>query len=112
MSKGPNGSTAKRVPARPAEKKYVIVRTFSAGCFAGTLEKRDGKEVTLSKARRLWYWDGAATLSQIATTGPSKPGNCKFPIEVDEIVLTEAIEVITASEEARKVIAAVKTWTA
>lgn len=113
MSKGPNGPTAKRASPRPTEtNKYVIVRTYSAGCFAGFLDSRDGKEVTLTKARRLWYWDGAATLSQIATTGPSKPSNCKFPAEVDRIVLTEAIEIIDATEAAQKSIAAVKPWTA
>ena len=58
-------------------KPYVIVRTYSAGVFAGTLEFHDGKEVTLSNARRLWYWDGAATLSQLAMEGVSKPQNSK-----------------------------------
>ena len=36
---------------------YVIVRTCSAGVFAGTLASRIGQEVTLKNARRLWYWD-------------------------------------------------------
>ena len=33
---------------------YVIVRTYSAGVFAGTLVRREGKEVELKDARRLW----------------------------------------------------------
>ena len=49
--------------------KYVIVRTYSAGVFAGNLKSRDGKEVTLTNARRLWYWSGAASLSQLAVAG-------------------------------------------
>jgi hypothetical protein len=36
---------------------YIICRTYSAGVFAGTLEKREGREVTLSNTRRLWYWE-------------------------------------------------------
>ena len=36
--------------------KYVIVRTYSAGVFAGTLKIKDGKEVELIDARRLWLW--------------------------------------------------------
>ena len=44
---------------------YVIIRTYSAGVFAGYLEKRNGQEVVLRKARRIWYWDGAASLSQL-----------------------------------------------
>lgn len=53
--------------------KRVIVRTYSAGVFAGELETKDGREVTLMNARRLWYWTGAASLSQLAQEGTSKP---------------------------------------
>jgi len=91
-------------------KKYVIVRTFSAGVFAGTLESQKEKEVTLSNARRLWYWDGAASLSQLAMEGTSKPQNCKFPVPVSSIILTEAIEIIDTTEKARKSIESVKIW--
>ena len=42
---------------------YVLVRTYSAGVHAGYLSERKGKEVKLIKARRIWYWDGAASLS-------------------------------------------------
>lgn len=94
------------------KKPYVIVRTYSAGAFAGTLEARDGKEVTLTDARRLWYWDGAASLSQLATTGTSKPKSCKFPAPVGRIVLTEAIEIIDATPEAQASIASVPAWVA
>lgn len=90
--------------------KYVIIRTYSAGCFAGYLKSKEGKEVILVNARRLWYWDGAASLSQLAEEGVSKPENCKFPQEVKEITLTEAIEIINASEKARLSIAGVSIW--
>lgn len=59
--------------------KVCMVRTYSAGVFLGTVASRDGKEVTLTNARRIWYWAGAATLSQLATEGTSKPKECKFP---------------------------------
>ena len=83
------------------KKPYVIVRTYSAGVFAGYLENRKGKEVKLSNARRLWYWDGAASLSQLAVDGVSKPKNCKFPVEVPIVELMEAIEILPLSEKAR-----------
>ena len=90
--------------------KYVIVRTYSAGVHAGTLESYEGKEVVLKNARRLWYWDGAASLSQLAVDGVSKPENCKFPTEVAEILLTEAIEIIPTTIKAQESIASVKVW--
>ena len=91
---------------------YVIVRTYSAGCFAGTLVSRKGKEVEMKDARRLWYWKGAASLSQLAVDGTSWPGECKFPCEVPSITLTEAIEIIPTTEAARASIASVKPWKA
>ena len=89
---------------------YVIVRTYSAGVFAGVLGKRDGKEVTLTDARRIWYWDGAASLSQLAMDGTSAPENCKFPKAVNEVLLTEAIEILSCTPDAEKSIRGVKEW--
>ena len=89
---------------------YQIVRTSSAGVFAGYIESRNGQEVVIRKARRLWYWDGAASLSQLAEEGVKKPENCKFPCEVDKLLVTQAIELIDCTEKARQSIQAVKIW--
>lgn len=92
------------------DERYVIVRTCSAGCFAGLLESREGKEVVMRDARRLWYWAGAASLSQLAVDGTSKPKECKFPVPVPRIELTEAIEIIDCTPEARKSIEGIPVW--
>ncbi|NTU49280.1 MAG: hypothetical protein HGA87_00260 [Desulfobulbaceae bacterium] len=89
---------------------YVIVRTASAGVFAGYLKLREGREVTLTSARRLWYWSGAASLSQLANDGVSNPDKCKFPAEVPEVLLLEAIEILPASEQAKISIKEVPVW--
>ena len=89
---------------------YVIIRTYSAGVHAGYLESQDGKIVKLNNSRRIYYWAGAATLSQLAVDGTSKPGECKFPCTVPEITLTEAIEIIPCTMKARKSIQSVKVW--
>jgi len=90
--------------------KHVIVRTYSAGVFAGILKSRNGREVVMTDARRLWYWDGAASLSQLAIDGVNKPKTCKFPAPVAEILLTEAIEIIPTTEASQESIARVKVW--
>jgi hypothetical protein len=77
--------------------KNVIVRTYSAGVFAGVLKSRKGREVVLTNARRLYYWSGAASLSQLAVDGTSNPANCKFPVAVPEVMLLEAIEIGSSS---------------
>ena len=92
--------------------KYCIVRTYSAGVFAGYVESRDGKEVVIRQARRLWYWDGAASLSELAMSGTKKPDNCKFPEAMGRITVTEAIEIIECSLAAKSSIEGVKVWKA
>jgi hypothetical protein len=89
---------------------YVIVRTQSAGVFAGTLRSRNGREVVLTEARRLWYWAGAASLSQLAVDGVKKPNQCKFPIAVPRVELLEAIEILDVSAQAKASIEAVPVW--
>lgn len=90
--------------------QYKIVRTYSAGVFAGYLESRNGQEVVMRNARRLWYWSGAASLSQLANEGVKKPKECKFPAEVDRVELLQVIEILDVTEEARKSIASVAIW--
>jgi hypothetical protein len=102
----------KSVKKAPKAPKYVICRTYSAGVFAGELESREGREVVLRNARRLWYWDGAASLSELAQRGTSKPDKCKFPCAVDRVELLEAIEILDVTPAARANIEAVPVWTA
>jgi len=92
------------------DMEYKIVRTYSAGVFAGYIEKKEGMEVTMRNARRIWYWDGAASLSQLAMEGTSKPENCKFPQEVDRVTLTQVVEIIDVTKKAKKSIDGVKVW--
>lgn len=90
--------------------EYCIIRTYSAGVFAGYVESRDGKEVKIRNVRRIWYWDGANSLSQLAVDGTLKPKNCKFACEVDTILVTEAIEIIPCTQKAKESIEGVEAW--
>jgi hypothetical protein len=90
-----------------------MVRSGQAGVFYGRLVSRKGDEVTLTHARRCWYWDGAATLSELATKGPSKPQNCKFPAPTTGThVILGVCEVIPVTPEALAALDAVPVWTA
>jgi len=92
------------------DKKYKIVRTYSAGVFAGYVKSRKGQEVVMTNARRLWYWDGASSLSQLAMEGTKKPENCKFPCEVTKVELLQVIEILDVTPEAEKSIRNVPIW--
>lgn len=91
-------------------EKYYIVRSDRAGVFFGNIKERNGSEVTMTNVRRLWYWDGAASLSQLAVEGTKAPGNCKFTITVPEMTILGVIEVIPCSSEAARNIKAVREW--
>ena len=94
--------------------KKVIIRASRAGVFFGTLKDKQatpaGTEVELENSRRLWYWDGAASLSQLATEGTSKPGSCKFTVVVPQHNVLQVIEIIPCTEKAIKSIEGVKVW--
>lgn len=87
-----------------------IVRTRSAGVFAGEIEKQEGQEVTMINARRLWYWSGAASLSQLAQEGVKDPDGCKFPQKVDRVTLFEVIEILDVTKNAENNIKNVPVW--
>jgi hypothetical protein len=95
-----------------SKERYVIVRCDRASSFAGVFESRTGQEVVLRNARRIWYWSGAASLSQLAMCGVKNPNQCKFAMPVDRIELLDAIEVIDTTPAARKNIEEVPLWQA
>ena len=93
------------------EKKVkVIVRGDRSGVFFGTLIARSGQEVKLADCRRLWYWSGAASISQIAVDGVANPSECKFTVSVPQIEILDAIEVIPCTDKAINNIESVWVW--
>lgn len=92
------------------ENQKFIVRSDKAGVFFGEIKERNGDEVTMTNVRRIWYWSGAASLSQLAVDGVSKPEDCKFTVYVKEMIILGAIEIIPCTEKAIKSIEGVEVW--
>lgn len=90
--------------------KYYIVRGDRSGVFAGNIKERNGSEVTITDVRRLWYWAGACSISQLALDGTAKPEDCKFTVTLDEITILDAIEIIPCTNKAEKSIRGVAEW--
>lgn len=90
--------------------KKVIIRGDRSGVEFGELVEHKGREVTLKDARRIWYWDGAASLSQLAKDGTANPSKCKFTVSVDSITILDAIEIIPCTDKAIKSIEDVEVW--
>lgn len=91
--------------------QICVVRSERAGVFIGKVIEHDGKEVILSDVRRLWYWDGAASIDEIAMRGVFKKDNCKFPCVVKNKYISDVLEIIPATEQAIKSINEVQEWT-
>lgn len=90
-------------------QKY-IVRADRAGVFFGEIISRNGSEVEMANVRRLWYWDGAASLSQLATEGVTAPDNCKFTVVVPSMTILGVIEIIPCANKAVTIIDEVGIW--
>lgn len=90
--------------------KKVIIRGDRSGIEFGELVEYKGQEVTLKNARRIWYWDGAASLSQLAKDGTAKPDECKFTVTINSITILDAIEIIPCTDKAIESIEGVEEW--
>jgi hypothetical protein len=88
----------------------VLVRGDRSGVFVGKLLEQNGREVTLGNCRRIWYWKGAASISQLAVDGTSKPSECKFPVAIKKMKVLDAIEIIEMTDKAVESINSVELW--
>lgn len=94
--------------------KKVIIRADRAGVFFGELKSveplGDKLMVELQNCRRLWRWDGACSLSQLAKEGTKKPDGCKFSVSINSIVISGVIEILLCTSEAINSIEGVSEW--
>lgn len=94
-------------------KQKVIIRATNAGVFYGEVDLEKDVQwqtVTIHNCRRIFYWDGAASLSQLAVEGVKSPEKCKFTVYVPMIIVNEVIEIIPCTKEAIKSIESVEVW--
>lgn len=94
------------------KKEKVIIRTNKAGIFFGEIASLDevNQVARLTNVRRLWYWSGAASLSQMCMEGVKFPENCKFSMTVPSMTVFGVIEVLPCTEKAVKSIEGVGIW--
>jgi len=97
--------------------EYKIFRTYSSGVFGGYLaEKKDSVghfKCVVKKARRFHYWEGAASLSQLAEEGAtkSKHSDCRFAMELTgDLELPNVVEIISVTAKAKANIDEIPVW--
>jgi len=92
--------------------KRCIIRCYASGVHFGTLVTRDGREVDLVNARRLWRWNtggAGVSLSEVSQTGISA-ANSKICQVVPAITLLDALEIIPCSDAASESIEDAKVY--
>lgn len=87
-----------------------IVRTKNAGVFFGEVVKKTETSVKMKNVRKLWYWDGACAVEELALNGTNRPDNCKFTVIIAEMEINNWEQVIPATEKAIKSIEGVAIW--
>ena len=89
--------------------KKIIARIDRAGVFHGTLDYIDGEIIRLKDARRIYYWNGALSVTDIAAKGITG-GKVTIPVTTVEFMSDKVVELNECSEEASKSIEAIKPW--
>lgn len=92
--------------------KKCIVRCYGAGVFFGEVKEMtsdaNGMNVRLGNARKVWYWDGAAAVEQLSQEGCND--SSKVTMAVPELVVANAVQIISCSDKAIKNLEAKKEW--
>lgn len=89
--------------------KRVIARIEKAGVFHGTLDYIDSEIVRLTDARRIYYWEGALSVTDMAACGLTG-GKISAPVTKVEFLADNVIELNECSNEASKTIEAIPVW--
>lgn len=92
--------------------KKFIVRCNRAGVYYGEIVNQNGQEIEMANVRNIWYWNGAASVMQLASDGVNRPKDCKFSVVVDSLILLDAIQVVPCTDKAVKSLDAVDVWRA
>lgn len=92
------------------ENQFYIVRTTNAGVFFGKIKEKSADEITMTEVRKIWHWEGACAVEQLAMDGTKRPDGCKFTVVVPEMTIANPIQIILCTEKATASLAGVAVW--
>lgn len=97
---------------KPNDPQRYIVRCDKAGVFFGEIAGRNGNDVIMKNVRKLWYWEGACAVEELALHGVLYPNECHFTVWIPEMIVTEPAQIIPCSDQATISLGSVPTWEA
>lgn len=89
--------------------KKIIARIERAGVFHGILDYKDAEITRMRQVRRIYRWEGALSVTDIAANGITR-GKITIPAEVVEFETRNVIELVLADEQASAAIESIKPW--
>lgn len=92
------------------KNQYYIVRTVNAGVFFGKIKFINKESILMQDVRKLWYWEGAYAVEELALHGTKKPNNCRFTVIIPEMEIAEPVQIIPCTKESVESIQAVEIW--
>jgi len=104
--------------SKPSEKvdglERCVIRSYGAGVFVGYVKKQqadvNGVNVILLKSKRIHYWDGACSLTQLAMEGIKSANSCRITEAIDSQFIANVIEILPLTDKASKNLDEVKIW--
>ena len=90
--------------------QHYIVRANGAGVFFGEIDEVNGQTVEMRNARKLWSWEGANAVEELAVHGTTRAADCRFTVFVEEMTIFNAVQILKCTKEAVKSINEVAVW--
>lgn len=88
--------------------KYVIVRADKPGVFFGKLIARKNQDVCLQNARKIYWWEDACAVEQIALDGVGEKS--KITLEVEEVLVFGVDQILPCTEASINNLKSQKAW--
>jgi hypothetical protein len=92
--------------------KKIIARIDRAGVFHGTLAAKDAETTTMTDVRRIYYWRGALSVTDMSVTGVKAGSKVTVPAKRVEFETAKVIELIECTDKASKSIESIEPWKA
>ena len=89
--------------------KNIIARIDKAGVFHGRLDYIDEQIIRLKDVRRIYQWNGALSVTDMAVNGITG-GKVTIPVSTVEFISNNIIELNECSDEATEAIIAITPW--
>jgi hypothetical protein len=89
---------------------YSIIRSDRFGVYFAEVKEQTETKIVLKNARNIHYWEGAASVLQIANDPTKLKSSTRITVSVDELSITDNVMVIPCTEVAEKFLKEFPVW--